>query len=106
MIRQIKRRGITKKEEKLLDNLRRLAEGCRAYPEAQFWADWFERDRRKLQAILESDRLEEKRRLLEDVRRALWGGMGVFCDGSAPNKELEKLGNRTYRLVCDLESAA
>ncbi|MBI1748531.1 MAG: hypothetical protein HYR55_18380 [Acidobacteria bacterium] len=94
---------MTDKETELIALLQKAAAECRAYPNAQTWADWFEKDKRALQLALENNRVGEKAPILADLRRALWGGMGAFCDGGAPNMELEKLGQKIYRLIADIE---
>lgn len=94
---------MTDKETELIDLLQKVTAECQAYPSAQSWADWFEKDMRALQLALEKNQAREKVPILADLRRALWGGMGAFCDGGAPNTELEALGHKIYRLIADIE---
>ena len=85
--------------------LRELEDGCRSHESGERWTLWFGRARKELEAALQRRDREAVAAACADLRRALWGGMGAFCDGGAPSPELEALGTRIYGLITLIEVA-
>jgi hypothetical protein len=90
---------------RLIEMLRQLEDGCRTQENGERWTRWFGRARKDLEAALERRDREAVAAACADLRRALWGGMGAFCDGGAPTPELEALGRSTYGLISSIEIA-